>query len=168
MSATDAPRASMTTPGTVQTSARDGQGTAFNGGDVGGARMLFVDVGVQSLLMGEARRRAVTRVFGVPSEDQSLLVTMILLGAAGSVVRGFAPRPWPRPSGVHAAMGGSLVGAMLRGIAGAPSRNVPLAGGLIAFALLSRSLRPAVAGSAREVRALAHGIGSAFGARYRR
>ena len=28
------------------------------------ARMLVVDVGVRSLLIGEARRRAVTRVFG--------------------------------------------------------------------------------------------------------
>jgi len=45
---------------------------------------------------------------------------------------------------------------------------MPLAGGLIAFALLSHSLRPAVAGSAREVQALAHGVRSAFGARYRR
>ena len=57
---------------------------------------------------------------------------------------------------------------MLRGIAGAPSQNVPLAGGLIAFALLSHSLRPAVAGSAREVHALAHGARAAFDARYRR
>src|SRR4051794_37294982 len=105
MSVTDAPRASMATPRTVQTSARDGQGAAFNDGDLGVAGMVFTDVRVRSLLMGEARRRAVTRVFGVPSDDQSLLVTMILIGAAGTVVRGFAPRPWPRPSGVHAAMG---------------------------------------------------------------
>ena len=136
--------------------------------DIGVARMVSVDVGVRSLLMGEARRRAVARMFGVPPEDQSLLVTMILLGAAGSAVRGFAPRPWPRPSRTHAAVGGSLMNAMLRGIAGGPSEKVPFAGGLIAFALLSHSLRPALAGSAREVRALAHGIGSALGARYRR
>jgi hypothetical protein len=130
------------------------------------ARMLFVDVGVRSLLLGEARRRAVTRVVGIPAEDQSLLVTMIVLGAAGTVVRGLAPR-LPQPSRAHAAVGGTLLSTTLRGIAGAPSRNVPLAGGLIAFAQLSHSLRPTVAGSAREVRALAHGIGSAFRARYR-
>ncbi|MGZ8458577.1 MAG: hypothetical protein ACXWZ4_18365, partial [Gemmatirosa sp.] len=62
------------------------------------ARMLFVDVGVRSLLSGEARRRAVTRVFGVPADEQSLLVTMILLGAVGTVARGLAPRQFPRPS----------------------------------------------------------------------
>ena len=49
-----------------------------------------------------------------------------------------------------------------------PSATVPLAGGLIAFALLSHSLRPAAVGAVREVRALAHGIASAFGGRYRR
>jgi hypothetical protein len=135
--------------------------------DVGVARMMVVDVGVRSLLMGEARRRSLTRVFGVPSDDQSLLVTMILLGAAGSVARGLAPRPWPRPSRTHAAVGGSVLNAMLRGIAGGPSEKVPLAGGLIAFALLSHSLRPALAGSARELRALAHGIEAAFGIRHR-
>ena len=131
------------------------------------ARMVFVDVGVRSLLMGEARRRAVTRVFGVPAEGQSLLVTMILLGAAGTVVRGLAP-PLPRPSRTYAAVGGTVLNTTLRGIAGAPSATVPLAGGLIAFALLSHSLRPTVAGAVHEVRALAHGIASAFGGRYRR
>ena len=131
------------------------------------ARMLFVDVGVRSLLLGEARRRAVTRVFGVPPNDQSLLVTMILLGAAGTVVRGLAPS-LARPSRTDAAMGGMVATTALRGIAGAPSATVPLAGGLIAFALLSRSLRPGLAGGLHEVRAFAHGIGTAFGVRYRR
>jgi hypothetical protein len=136
--------------------------------DDGVARMLFVDVGVRSLLIGEARRRAVTRVFGIPPEDQSLLVTLILLGAAGTVARGLAPGPLPRPSRTHAAVGGTLVNTTLRGIAGPPSATVPLAGGLIAFALLSHSLRPTVAGAIHEVRAFAHGIGTAFGVRYRR
>jgi hypothetical protein len=131
------------------------------------ARMVVADVGVRSLLLGEARRRAVTRVFGVPPDDQSLLVTLILLGAAGTVLRGLAPA-LPRPSRTHAAVGGTVLNTTLRGIAGAPSATVPLAGGLIAFALLSHSLRPAVAGAVHEVRSLAHEIGSALGVRYRR
>ena len=130
------------------------------------ARMLFVDVGVRSLLAGEARRRAVTRLTGIPAEDQSLLVTVIVLGAAGTVVRGFAPR-LPRPSGTQATIAGTLLNTTLRGIAGPPSATVPLAGGLIALALVSHSLRPTVAGAVHEVRSLAHGIGSAFRARYR-
>jgi hypothetical protein len=131
------------------------------------ARMVFVDVGARSLLLGEARRRAVTRVFGIPAEDQSLLVTMILLGATGTVVRGLAPR-LPRPTGTQAAVGGTLLNTTLRGIAGPPSATVPLAGGLIALAVVSHSLRPTVAGVVHELRTTAHAIGSAFSGRYRR
>jgi hypothetical protein len=167
MSATDAPRAPIATPGTVQTGAREEQAVPLNRAELGVATELFVDVRVRSLLMGEARRRVVTRMFGVPREDQSFLVTMIVIGAVATVLRGFAPRPLPRPSGADVAMGGAVLSATLRGIAGAPSRNMPFAGALIAFAVLSRSVRPAVAGSAREARALVRGVRAAFGARYR-
>jgi hypothetical protein len=131
------------------------------------ARMLFVDVGVRSLLAGEARRRAVTRVFGIPPDEQSLLVTLTLLGAAGAVARGLAPGSLPRPSRLQAAVGATVLNTTLRGIAGAPSATVPAAGGLIAFALLAHSLRPTVAGAIHDVRALAHGAEAAFRARYR-
>jgi hypothetical protein len=138
----------------------------MSGTDDSVATMVVVDVGVRSLLLGEARRRAVTRVFGVPPDDQSLLVTLILLGAAGTVVRGLAP-PLPRPSRMHAAAGGAVLNTAFRGIAGPPSATMPLAGGLVAFALLSHSLRPAVTGALHEVRAMGHAIKSAFGVRYR-
>ncbi len=131
------------------------------------ARIVVVDVGVRSLLLGEARRRAVTRVFGVPPNDQSLLVTLILLGAAGTVVRGLAP-PLPRPSRMQAAAGGAVLNTTLRGLAGPPSATVPLAGGLIAVALLSHSLRPTVAVALHEVRTLGRAIKSALGVRYLR
>ena len=134
--------------------------------DIGVARSLFVDARVGSLLAADARQRVVTRVFGVPRDDQSLVVTLILTGAVATVLRGFVPRPWPRPSGADAAIGGSLLNATFRGIAGAPARNMPLAGALIAFAMLSHSVRPAVAGTAHEVRALAREVRAAFGARY--
>jgi hypothetical protein len=145
-----------------------GRRNAMSETDDSVARMLFVDVGVRSLLAGEARRRAVTRVFGVPPEEQSLLVTLILLGAAGAVVRGRAPGRLPRPTRTHAAVGATVLNTTLRGIAGAPSATVPAAGGLIAFAVLSHSLRPTVVGAIHEARAFAHGIKEAFGARYRR
>jgi hypothetical protein len=95
-----------------------------------------------------------------------LLATMIFVGAAAAVLRDLAPRLWPRPTGADAKIGGSLVNVAFRGIAGAPSQTMPLAGGLIAFAVLSHSLRPALTGSAREVRALAREVRAAFGARY--
>jgi hypothetical protein len=165
MSASDALRTSTATPGAAPNGGRHEHGMALNGDGVGGARLLLVDVGVRSLLMGEGRQRALMRVFGVPREDQSFLATVILIGAGATVLRGFAPR-WPRPSRADAAMGGSLLNATLRGAAGAPSQHIPLAGALIAVGVLSHSLRPAVAGSAREVRALAREVRVALGARY--
>jgi hypothetical protein len=144
------------------------QSEALHRGDPGLGAMLYVDVRVRSLLLGEARKRAVTRAFGTAHGDQSYLVTAILLGAAATAVRDLAPRPFPRPSRTGAAIGGSVVNAALRGIAGEPSRTVPLAGALIAFGLLSHSLRPAIAGSAREVRGLTRELRAAFGARYAR
>src|SRR4051812_30534756 len=114
--------------------------------EAGGARLFAVDMRVRSLLMGEARQRVVTRTFGIPRDEQSVLVTVILMGAVATVVRGLAAGPWRRPSGADAAMGGALLSGTLRGIAGPPSRHIPLAGGLIAFGVLSHSLRPAVAG----------------------
>jgi hypothetical protein len=166
MSATDAARASRATPGAAPAGVRGQRGVALERDQIGVATALFVDVRVRSLLMGEARKRVVTGALGIPRGDQSFLVRMILIGAVATVLRDLAPRPWPSPSGADAAIGGSVLNATLRGIAGAPSRNMPIAGALIAFGLLSRSLRPAVAGSAREVHALAREVRAAFGARY--
>lgn len=45
---------------------------------------------------------------------------------------------------------------------------MPLAGALIAFGLLSHSLRPAIAGTAHEVHGLTRELRAAFGARYAR
>jgi hypothetical protein len=133
-----------------------------------GAQLLFIDVGLRSLLLREARHRVIRRVFGVAQGDQSVLVTMLLLGAGAAVLRDLMPRPWPHPSRGDAAIAGSLANATFRGLAGAPSQTMPVAGGLIAFAILSRSLRPAVAGSAEEARALARAVRATFGARYGR
>jgi hypothetical protein len=141
-------------------------GSAANGDAIGGAQLLFVDMRFRSLLVRHARQTAVTRVFGVPAEDQSFLVRAILIGAAGTVVWGLVPRPWHRPSGADAEIGGLLLNAAFRGLAGAPSRNMPIGGALIALAVLSHSLRPAVAGSAREMHALERYFRHAFGARY--
>jgi hypothetical protein len=130
--------------------------------------MLFVDVRARYLLLGEARKRVLTRAFGTPRDEQSVLVTAILIGAAATAARDLLPRPWPRPTRAGAAIGGTLANAALRGIAGEPSAAMPLTGALIAFGLLSRSLRPAIVGSAHEVRGLSQELRAAFSARYAR
>jgi hypothetical protein len=163
MSAPAGPRASMAAPVTVQTDDHKQQGSTFVRDDVGGARGLFVNMRVASILMRYARQRVVTRMFGVPAEDQSSLVTITLLGAVATVVGGVVVRPLPRPSGTDLAIGGAVANTGLRGIAGPPAASIPLAGALIAFAVLSHSLRPAVAGTVGEIRRAAHELRAVFG-----
>jgi len=116
----------------------------------------LVDARVVSLFVAEGRRRAVTRVFGLPRDEQSVLVTVILAGAAATVLREFIPRPRSPLTRNNAAIGGSVLNAALDGIGGARTREIPLAGALIGFALVAHALRPTVAGSAHKIRALNH------------
>ena len=131
------------------------------------AARLSVDLRVWSMLMGEARRRALTRVFGVPGDEQSLLVTLALVGAGAAVLRGLVPHPSLHPSGADAAIGGSLVNVALRGVAGTPSQAMPAAGALIALGVIGHALRPAIAETIHDVQAFTHRAHSAFTARYR-
>lgn len=126
-----------------------------------------VDLRVWSLLLGEARRRALTRVFGVPGDEQSFLVTASLLGAGAAVIGGLVPRPSLHATRADAAIGGSLVNATLRGVAGAPAKTMPAAGALIAFAVIGHAVRPAIAGTVHDVQAAVHEMRAAFIARYR-
>ncbi len=127
-----------------------------------------VDMRVGAMLLGEARRRMLTRVFGVPGDEQSFVVTVALLGAGGAVLAGLVPHPSLHVSRADAAMGGELVNATLRGVAGTPSQAMPLAGALIAFAVVGHALRPAVAGTVHDIEAFTHRMRSAFTARYGR
>src|SRR4051812_36319347 len=140
------------------TAAPEPQTMPLSADDAHGATLLFIDMRIRSLMLRHARQGAVTKVFGVPRADQSFLATMILVGAVAAVLRDLTPRPWPQTTGAEGRIGASLVNVAFRGIAGAPSRNMPLAGGLIAAALLSHSLRPTVVGTAHEIRALMHAV----------
>ena len=166
MSTNRASPASITTPGTVQTGASEEQGVAFSGDGFSGAGQLYADVRTGSLLIHEAHQRVVTRVLGLRRDEQSLLVTVILIGAVATALRDLAAPLWPHPSAAQAAIGTSVLNATLRGLAGPPSRNVPLAGAIMACAVLSHSLRPAFAGSARQIGTLFREVRGALGARY--
>jgi hypothetical protein len=148
----------------------NGTGEERGGGgrrdELGAAGLLFVDVKIRSALITEGRRRAIVRLFGIPRGDQSWLATTILIAAGAMVARDAVPVRWRRPSGGDVTIGGALVNVMGRGLAGAPSSAMPLAGGVIVIALLARGFRPAMADSARDVAALGHKVGSAFGTRY--
>jgi hypothetical protein len=151
----------------------DAKATEADRGQFAGARLFVSDVHhvaddarVAFALADDAWERVVAMVFGIPREHQSLLVKLLVTGAAATVARGYVPRlPRTRPSRVDAAMGGSVLNAAVRGLAGAPSQNIPTAGVLIAVAMLARSIRSAAAGSTRDVQWLAHGAGARYGHR---
>jgi hypothetical protein len=130
------------------------------------AARLSVDLRVWSLLLGEARRRALTRTFGVPGDEQSFVVTVLLLGAGGAVLAGLMPHPSLHASRADAAIGGSLVNASLRGVAGAPAQSMPLAGALIAFAIVGHAIHPAVTEAIHDARAFTHRVRATLASRY--
>jgi hypothetical protein len=163
MSTTDDPGASMATPVTARTDDHTQPGSASVRDGVGDARSVVVNMRVASILMSYAHQRAVTRMFGVRAEDQSSLVTITLLGTVATVAAGVAVRLVPRPSGTDLAIGSAVANTGLRGIAGPPAAGIPLAGALIAFAVVAHSLRPAVAGTVHEIRRGVHECRTAFG-----
>jgi hypothetical protein len=115
--------------------------------NLAGAGQLLADARTGSLLVGAARKSALGHVFGVAPDDQSRLVTVLLIGALAAVAGEYAARvPHPGlPSGVDTAMGGAVLSTALTGIAGAPSRHLPLAGALIGLAVAAHQFRPAAA-----------------------
>src|SRR3954447_19932654 len=157
----------MLTINAPDSSARPGgAGPPFSRDELGGAQLLLMDVRMRSLLVREVRRRLLTRMFGVPAADQSLLATVVLLGAAAAGLRAIVARPVHRPSGTEAAIGVSLVNTALAAIAGPPARNAPLARAMIGLAVVAHSLRPLLAGSIRDVEYVEPGARAAFDARY--
>ena len=134
--------------------------------ELAGAGQFYADRRVETLLLGEARRRAVTRMFGVPGEEQSLLVTLILAGSVATALGGLVARPLPRLSGGDAMMGGAVLNVSIGAMAGVSARTAPLAGGLIAFAVVAHALRPVMAASAHQGRALMRDLRATYDARY--
>src|SRR5947209_10038867 len=110
-----------------------------------GARVLRTDLRVASLLANDARRRAITRLFAVPADQQNLLTAVAILALAQSASehlgRVFAAPPLP---GAHTSLlGTASVKELLLGIAGAPARETPNAGMLLAIAIVGGTTGPA-------------------------
>jgi ribosomal protein S12 len=105
--------------------------------------------------------RAVERAFGVSGEGSTLL-TLIVIGSVVRAIRRVlaAPRKQvrkARSSPTFATDTMIATGAFketVDSIAGRPSRNQSFAAALIVFAVLTHSLRPAVAGLRKSVRAV--------------
>lgn len=167
---TDAPLASTATPAELQTGAGE-KATAANRDELYGsrlfvsdARLVLSDVRIASLLADDAYERIVAKVSGLPREKQSPLVKMLMTGALLSVLGGYAARlPHIHPSSADAAIGASVLNTAFRGIAGAPSRNMPAAGLLIGLAVLGYGIRRAAARSSHDVHTAVHAAETRYG-----
>ena len=122
---------------------------------VGGGRLLVSDCRVAFLLLDEARRRVIERVFGVP-RDTSFLVTIVALGTLAEAVHrkvaGAMSIPGS-PSIGDAVVGASVLRESVHWISGEQPGESPLLGTLVTIAVLGAIARPAAAGSFRGVKA---------------
>jgi len=128
--------------------------------NVGFARLFFGDAAIVFLLLNDARHRTVTRMFGT-SRGDSNLVTVVALGSAAVAVHGTATRLRSirlYPSRANSAIGAAVLREAALGIAGEPSRAVPAAGALVAFALAAGSSRPALRRAVRTTRGAVHDV----------
>jgi len=144
--------------------------TVARGGYLSGVKLLVADTRMTIMLLNEARRRTMERVFGVP-KDQSGLLTIIALAAAVEALRTrtnqarSAAKP---PSASDSLLGVALVRESMQGIAGVQSRDLPLGSSLIALGMLGGALHPAVRASVRRLASASHKARAEFGHRYGR
>ncbi len=123
---------------------------------IGSARRTWGAAIIVSTFLNEARRRVLTRVFGVGRTDSFLsdsnLMTVFVIGAFAAGLRRMAAAPRTqvrkarsRPtSAADAMLGTAAVSEALDGVAGHPSRDTSPAVALIALALVAHSALPGV------------------------
>ena len=122
-----------------------------------GRRLLFGDLIIVLRVVNEARRRLVTRVFGVPKEG-TFLVTVVALGAVADGLHGATARAVKAkatPSVGDTFIGAIVVKETVASITGSRARDRRFVGALIATAVVAKSLKPALEGSFRHVKARA-------------
>jgi hypothetical protein len=132
----------------------------------GGARLLAADARVVYLLADDARRRAIERVFGIPRDEKSGLLTLFALAALGSALQSRVPGRPSRPGLSGVMFGFGAVAEAAYDIAGPSSRESPYFGTLLAFALAGAATRVAVRKTAHGVRGVSHEAYREFHHRY--
>ena len=135
-------------------------------GYFGGIRLLLADARVVTLLLDDARRRTMERLFGIPREEDSVLITLIALAMLGRALQSRTPKRPARPTVSDAAIGFGALREAAYDVAGPWSRESPGFGPLLAFALLGASTRFVARGTTRRARAVGHEAYREFHHRY--
>ncbi len=132
---------------------------------VSGARWFFGDVMIAFRVLNAARHRAVAAVFGVSKGWRSNLITLIVIGAVASALRRAAASPGTQVRKVRSsptAVGDTMIVAAvlretLRSLAGPRPRATSRAAALIAFAVVTNSMRPTAKRMLRAIRPAVRG-----------
>ncbi len=135
-------------------------------GFFGGARLLAADVRVVSLLVDDARRRTMERLFGIPRDQPSGVETVIALVVLAGALRSRVPNRPARPGVTEAALGFGALREAAYDVAGPWARESSYFGTLLAFALAGAAARMAVRKSMHEVKGLSHQAYAEFHHRY--
>ncbi len=136
------------------------------GEEVRGARLLVSDIRLAFMLFNEARYRTLELV-GVP-RDQANIATLVAIMMAADAIETAkqALEDASHPSRADAVLGAAAGNELLRTIGGAPTRNSPPFGPLLAFALLATFSRPALRRSVDGIRSLYRHAWLSFKHRY--
>jgi hypothetical protein len=130
-----------------------------------GAHRAFLDDSIAALLvLNDARRRAVARVFGLEelSRNESIMITLLALSALAGGSQKSKPQPPPKPKPKpkrkspdqtlrNVVVGGAVIKELGHRAGGRGSRDVPGFVALVAFAMVWR-YHPLARGAVRAAR----------------
>ncbi len=129
--------------------------------------MLLVDLRSGLLLLNEARCRTIEGMFGVSRDQVNLTTLVALLVVAEEIHRRSQKLKPPRRATVSDfAIGAGALRESIYGVAGPASSDRPLAGTLIALAILGGLLRQPVLKSAHGMRSSSRRFHQMFLGRY--
>ncbi len=122
---------------------------------VSGAGVLFGDVSAVFLVLNEEWRRMLAQLFGI-SRDDSMLLTLILLGVGAEALQRKTSSIVKHPSGADAVLGVSALNGAAQRLAGDWSPDTPLLLALVALAVVWKH-HPLARISIRSARGSIHG-----------
>jgi len=132
----------------------------MTGGSPSPRPLLVGDAIVVLLLLNEARRRIVARVFGV-SGGSSIAVSVVVIGLVAKALHASLARVrrvLVRPSLGDAIIGGGAVKEITHRVAGDWSRDTPFFGGMVIVAVLDKSFGPMLRGAYNAVQGALHTV----------